>query len=103
MSAGYDTYAYLDNRLVPFSPGTTTLDISFAASRNTITLAVRDTYQDTWPQGQVLNDTALSVTANMTQGYQVFMLAQPSVSMDLALNPPSPDDVIKGEYSERGS
>jgi hypothetical protein len=72
------------------------LTVSFAASSTTVSLAVRETYQDTWPQGRVINDAALAVTANMTQGYQVFMLAQPSASMDLALNPPTPDDIIRG-------
>lgn len=88
---------------MPYTAGSTTLAAAFGTTTTSVAVAVKETYAPTWPGGVVVNDTALTISANMTEAYELLMQAVPSAQLDLVANPPAPADVIKSECGSPGS
>eukprot|EP00775_Hariotina_reticulata_P010661 gene10661-10820_t len=77
----YPSYTWLDNRLVPFSSGNTTLTATFGNTSRSTELVIKDTYQPGWPQATALSDTSALIAVNMTDAFTVKFQLLPSASL----------------------
>eukprot|EP00878_Enallax_costatus_P001414 GHUV01001564.1.p1 GENE.GHUV01001564.1~~GHUV01001564.1.p1 ORF type:complete len:325 (-),score=58.70 GHUV01001564.1:2550-3524(-) len=98
--ADYPTYGLLGNRLVPYKAGTTTASITLGSNTTGVTaltrniaVAVKDTYQPTWPTAAATSDTSVAVAANMSDLYTVTYEMVVGSKLDLVTSPPRPSTV----------